>query len=309
MGDPSVAPSGPADGDVDPRTAATPAMPAIKTDEKVEWPVPVTAGTSLAIGWVFAKARKGGPFFATLRQSAVIGSYKVLERFPLTEQGWDAAWLRFASLDGAPVKKTLAALDRRVADDRARARMAELAVATVVRVRGLTFLGGHEPGPDLEPGKLYDLCFLQDRVVVVGLGVIQEIPYSEVDSLEIGGPGVVSRMSRGQQAGVTAAFGVLGAAVAYGSTKIQTVIDIRLTRRELHFLCTTTVPDALRIQLAQPLGTIREARASQEVRPGLSAATEATFASELYKLADLMDRGLLTREEFDQFKERLLSGS
>lgn len=292
-------------------SASIPAMPSIRSWERNLWPTPLAvAGKHPAIGWQFGNS-KGTPCFAVLRATAM-GNWKVLERFPLTPEGWDAAWQRFAATEGAAVEETLAELEQRAAADRAREGRAALDAATTASAEVVTYAGGYGADPRVTPGQLYDLRFLENEIAVVPtrlVDVVQRIPYSEVEDLEIGGPGIVSKLSRGQQAGAAALFGLLGAAVAYGSTRIQTVIHIQATDVDLYFLCTTTVPDALRIQLAGPLGAIRHARAQRA--PGQAALVpgETTIASELDKLAGLLDRGLLTREEFNQFKARLLAGS
>ncbi len=62
---------------------------------------------------------------------------------------------------------------------------------------------------------------------------------------------------------MTVAFGFLGAALAYSDTKIQTIIRVGVPDGELYLLCSSTLPDALRIQLARPLGAIHSARAAK----------------------------------------------
>lgn len=289
-----------------------PAMPSIRSYEHDPWPrVLAVAGKRPALGWQFAKRNDGGPCFAIMRSTAM-GNWKILERFPLTQEGWDSAWQRFAATDEAAVEQTLAELERRAAVDRAQAGRAALEAATAARVAGVVYAGGYGADSRVAAGQAYDLRFLEDQIVVVPsalVDVLQQIRYTDIEDVEIGGPGIVSKYTRGQQAGAAAMFGLLGAAVAYGSTRIQTVIHIQATDVDLYFLCTTTVPDALRIQLAGPLGAIRHARAQPSPAVAAPPDGEGGVASELHKLADLLDRGLLTREEFDQFKGRLLAGS
>lgn len=285
-----------------------PAMPAIWKRERIDFPTPVAFdGKRPAIGWHFRDPARGGPCFVIMRAGA-LGQWKVLERFPLSDDGWRAAWLHFAASAGAPVPETLAALAARA---EAAAEAAARKGSTVASIAGAAYLGGYGAALGLIEGQPYDVRFLDDRIAVHQPGTaarLQEISYREVEDLEIGGPGIVSKLSRGQQAGAAALFGLLGAAVAYGSTKIQTVIHVQATDVDLYFLCTTTVPDALRIQLAEALGAIRQARAQRATGQAALVPGEITIASELDKLAGLLDRGLLTREEFDQFKARLLAG-
>ncbi len=96
-----------------PSNAAVPAMPVIRGHERNPWPSPLAAdGKRPVLGWQFANPRNGGPCFVIMRQSALT-SWKILERFPLTEQGWEAAWRRFASMADAPIRETLEAIQSR----------------------------------------------------------------------------------------------------------------------------------------------------------------------------------------------------
>lgn len=69
----------------------------------------VLDGERHAIGWQWLPAEKGGPAYVTA-QRAILGGRKVLERYPLTDDGWAQAWTAFARLDPAAANKTHAAL-------------------------------------------------------------------------------------------------------------------------------------------------------------------------------------------------------
>ena len=61
--------------------------------------------------------------------------------------------------------------------------------------------------------------------------------------------------------------------------------------------------------MSHPLGAIRSARAA-EVTGGIhprGPAVPRSAVEELAKLADMLEKGLLTREEFDLMKGELLS--
>ena len=65
---------------------------------------------------------------------------------------------------------------------------------------------------------------------------------------------------------------------------------------------TRLTPEQLRIAMSRPLGAIRSARATGTLE-GIHRGAPAVSPSpveELTKLADMLERGLLTREEFDQ---------
>jgi Short C-terminal domain len=128
--------------------------------------------------------------------------------------------------------------------------------------------------------------------------------------VEIGGPGLVRQLSPSQQAGMVAAFGWIGGLVAYGATKIKTVVRVQAAGCELFFLNESAEPDALRIQLARGLGAIRDAHATlSESAEHREAARSGSPVEELSKLASMLDSGLLTREEFDRLRARLLADS
>lgn len=96
-----------------------PPMPVIPPLEQVAWPEGiVVAGLGPRIGWEFRRPAKGGPCFL-VGLPASMGKWNVLERFPMTEDGWTRAWRFFASLDGAPVGQARTRLVARQAAGRA----------------------------------------------------------------------------------------------------------------------------------------------------------------------------------------------
>ena len=135
------------------------------------------------------------------------------------------------------------------------------------------------------------------------------MPYREVEHVEIGGPGLVKSGGGfiGGGSGARAALeGMAIAAVLNALTTrtwITTIVRIQATTCELFLLHTKSTPDQLRKELSRALGAIRSSRAS--ATPAGQAAPSSS-ADELTKLAALLKDGLITREEFDQFKARLL---
>ena len=51
----------------------------------------------------------------------------------------------------------------------------------------------------------------------------------------------------------------------------------------------------------------RQSRAARQSLGGAAGSAEGTIADQLAKLAGLLQQGLLTREEFDRLKARLIS--
>jgi Short C-terminal domain len=290
-------------------TTIAPPMPVAAETEMGTWIFLVKYDKHPSIGWQHRLAAKGGPCFLVGKET-VTGGLKVFERFPHTEEGWVQAWHFLVKLDNTLEGELRAKLAARSAADSARAAVKELDSRTQALVKSVVLLGGYLADEDMPVGKPYDLRFLNKRLLVTAAGSTEpliDIHYGDVEDLEIGGPGVVSRLSRGQQARMTVAFGLIGAALAYSDTKIQTVVRLRVPRGDLYFLDSATVPDALRIQLARPLGEIRQARAAEADSAG-HASKAAGMVTELKELASMLEAGLITREEFDRLKTKLLAG-
>jgi hypothetical protein len=93
-------------------------------------------------------------------------------------------------------------------------------------------------------------------------------------------------------------------------TTTTTVLRVQARAAELFLLNNAVAPDQLRIELSPALVILREARASRpSATPGSQGPDAPSVATELVKLASLMESGLLTREEFDVLKARLIAGS
>lgn len=94
--------------------------------------------------------------------------------------------------------------------------------------------------------------------------------------------------------------GVLNALTTRSS--IVTVLRIQARTCELFLLHDKSTPEQLRMELSRALAAIRAAR------PSSAAPASASPIAELAKLAEMLQSGLITRDEFDQFKARLLLG-
>jgi hypothetical protein len=215
---------------------------------------------------------------------------------------------------------------RGVAADRAAARSSriKLDAISLSYLPGLIFLGGHMPGPGLTAGAAYDLRFLENRLSVFlnrpwewrTAGALVEISYSDVEAFDIGGPGLVKSGGGFFGGGFGAVGAVEGMVVATllnaltVHTEIKTIVRVQGPDLELFLLHTKTEPEALRIELSRPLAAIRLARSA---RPGIAEsrdpAMRAPLIEELGKLAAMLDNNLLTREEFDQLKAKLIAES
>jgi hypothetical protein len=136
-----------------------------------------------------------------LVRRTALGSLKVVDSFPLTEDGWARAWQSLVRQNPAATSQILARLAAREAeaarlrawDDDAR-EVAELGAQALLSLRGVAYLGGYVPESVITPGSLYDVLFLEDRLVVSAhrqAKVLTEVPYRQVEDVEIGGPGLV----------------------------------------------------------------------------------------------------------------------
>ena len=308
-----------------------PAMPAFRPhDEYGEMPVPLVDGLFPTIGWQWLPEKKGGPVFAVIIRTR-IGGLKAQERFPLTEEGWDRAWLALVSLSPPNAAAAAAVIRARPADDRdpaaraAQAALAALDARSLASLPDVAFLGGYAPEDGMVTGGRYDLRFLDDRQIESPNrlpDILTELPYRDIAELEIGGPGVVKKgggylgsgsdtvnaLVSGGAGTVRALEGMAIGAVLNAlttRTTITTVVRVQASDSELFLLETKLAPEQLRMRLSRPLGAIRAARAT--AASGSPASPAAPPVEELAKLASMLASGLLTREEFETLKARLLS--
>ncbi len=287
--------------------AGIPAMPVISSSEQVlGGAYPLLDGISPTIGWEFRSEAKGGPGFVILRRTG-LGGLKVMESFPLTEDGWARTWQSLVTYNPAAAPRVLATLKAREADA-ARLRspaldsdeMSGLDALAVASLRDRVYLGGYVPESPVTAGERCDVRFVEDRLVVFATRraeVRAEVPYSQVEDVEIGGPGLVRSGGGFTGGGFGLGGAIEGMAIAAvlnavtTRTSIQTVVRIQGTGCELFLLHTRLTPEQLRIEMSRALAVIRAARAdraaarsSPEARPGSPSPVE-----ELTKLADMLE--------------------
>jgi hypothetical protein len=266
----------------------------------------VQFGQRYSIGW--QDARKDGPCFVVVRISR-LDTTKFLDRFPMTEAGWAKAWRALVRLDADAARAVAARLAARATQERARAELAQLNAASTAYLPGVRFLGGYAPTAELAVGTPYDVRFLDDRLAVLLPGrvdALAEVPYTDIEMVDIGGPGLVQRWSPGGQVGLALVLGLPGALLGIGETKIQTIVRINTADRELFFLNTQKQADSLRIELSVPLKAIRDARRAASPDQSEPTAPES-ITDQLTRLASMLDAGLLTRGEFDHLKAKLIA--
>ena len=119
----------------------------------------------------------------------------------LTEDGWARAWQSLGTQNPAAAPQVLATLKAREADAaRLRApvldssELLELDARSLASLRELVYLGGHVPESPITAGERCDVRFVEDRLAVFAAhraDVLAEVSYSQVEDVEIGGPGLV----------------------------------------------------------------------------------------------------------------------
>jgi uncharacterized protein YbjQ (UPF0145 family) len=114
MGDPAVPGHPPSRHPVITAQDSVPAMPVIRDGEKYSSGLPfaLMEGLPCTIGWQWRSVGSGGPAFVIISRGRM-GGYKILDRFPLTEDGWASAWQSLVQTDAAAAGKVAAALSAR----------------------------------------------------------------------------------------------------------------------------------------------------------------------------------------------------
>jgi Short C-terminal domain len=302
----------PSSGDArSPDRAGVPATPSVSPDEMWQGAPNVLVDEGRhTIGWLGRPENKGGPVFVIVRLGR-LGGRKVVERHPMTDQGWSKAWRGFVRLDPAAAGKVLAVLAGRAQRERLLAVRRELGPRSLAFLSPVVFVGGHVSGTELAPGQRYELRFLEERLLVFaqdGIEAPAEFAYGALEAIEVDGPGRVDRWSTGQQALILDVFGEWGALAAYSGVRIKTFVRIQTADGELFFLHTSMLPEDVRVLLSRGISAVREARASlASAADGHGRPSAVSLVDELTRLAGLLDQGLLTKEEFDQLKARLIT--
>lgn len=90
-------------------------------------------------------------------------------------------------------------------------------------------------------------------------------------------------------------------------TSITTVLRIQGTGFELFWLHTTHTPEQLRIMMSSPRRHPVSTRSyNRRGTQHTGRVVTPSPAEELFKLADMLEKGLLTRDEFNLMKDRLI---
>jgi len=312
--------------------SSIPAMPSVEPDQLYRGSpyLLVDYAVHHSIGW--QDHRKAGPSLVVVRLGWV-GSARVKDRFPLTEQGWESAWRALSSVDPSAAAVIAARLADQAARKGAAAALDALDHTSLCHLRRVTFKGGSGGAP-LAKDQSYELRFFGDRTTVSlprHLDAVLTIPYRDVEAVEVSGPGKVSKPT-GELLALILGLGLLGAvlglvvlgllglllgAVLFGligaiagsaSTKIETIVRIRGADSDLYFLNPQKEPDALRIDLSAVLTAIDTAGGAPRAdADGSAEPPPVSIPDQLGKLASLLEQGTITRDEFAHLKAKLIA--
>ncbi len=290
----------------------------------------VESGLGHSIGW--QEHRKTGPGFVVVRM-AWSGRSRIVERFPLTEEGWVRAWRTFSELDAKAAEIVSARLTTLEARRNAAGALADLDARSTGSLLHVAYNGGSGDAR-LASGSFYDVRFLADRVAVYpsrSSRALTALRYPDVEAVEISGSDragpdgqlaliILGLALTGALLGLlifrlpglllgAVIFGLIGLVIGSAVTKIETTIRIRGRAAEFYFLNTEKRPGALRIELSEPLRAVDSARTAPASEPGdePGSALAESIPDQLSKLASLLQQGVITREEFESLKAGLIS--
>jgi hypothetical protein len=310
-----------------------PAMPSVPPEELYRGaPYLLSYTLRHSLGW--QDDRKAGRSFVVVRLSR-LDTAKVTDRFPLTEQGWADAWQVLSGRDASAATAIAARLSTRDGRERASSAFRALNAESLCYLRRMKYNGGSGEAR-LAKGQGYDVRFLGDRLVVCQPGEINaivEVPYTDVETVEVSGPEQTTGSGSSTLAWMFALgllgallglfilglaglllgaliFGAIGAAVGANSARIETTVRIRGKDAELYFLSTEYRPDALRIEMSRPLRAVERANAAEaNDTDGAEHQATESVPDRLTQLASLLQQGLITRQEFEHLKAKLIAES
>jgi hypothetical protein len=161
-------------------------------------------------------------------------------------------------------------------------------------------------------GEYCVLIFRDDSLEIDrGRPDLTSVPYSEINAIELGGPGMTTTGGGFLGGGFGVEGAVEGMLIASALNmvttrkKVDTVICLQTGTAEVFFHHDETPPDALRILLSPIFSKLRE------LHPSVGAvatdrAESPDLVSRLERLADLHAKGVLNGDEFEAAKRKLL---
>lgn len=133
--------------------AAVPAVPLVKHEELwFDTPKVLVDGGRYTIGWQRWPEKKGGPGYVTVRRSA-LGTFKIVDRYPLTDEGWAQAWMAFVKLEPAMAERARAVLAQRAEADSGFKERKQLNARSLAYLPEVIFIGGYLAEGSWLPGR------------------------------------------------------------------------------------------------------------------------------------------------------------
>jgi hypothetical protein len=317
-----------ADGD---QLPSVPAMPSVAPHQLYRGtPYIVLDGPRHSAGW--QDDRKAGPGFVVTTRSA-LGSIKVVQRFPLSEQGWADGWQLLSRLDASAAAQVAARLAELAAGERSKDALAAAAARSSCYLPSVSFDGASDAGL-LAKRQRYDLRFQDDRILICtpnSAHVVVELPYGDVEDVEVSGAArqpassmllwisglgllgaffgfLFHRTASGLLVGAVV-LGLVGGLLAALTSTEETIVRIRGRDAELQFREKFRRAHEVRRELSEPLTAIRKANAGLHEPSEPAETTSDSVADQLSKLASLLQQELITRDEFEHLKARLIADS
>jgi len=252
--------------------------------------VMLESGHRCAIGWQDTK--NDGPCFLVVRLT-VMDSIKILDRFPLTQDGWAQAWAALVKLDAGAaqvVAEKVRALNAAGAAHRAESErqsqvyemFAKAGDATVFRWLGMQVAG-------------------DDNVYTVG----SHNPAAKTNSSRLLGPlaGTQAMVTDGSQAWSPGRAMFLPIGLTGLATKTKADAAVVFADGTVH---TVPLDGNLAVREAQKQVVQFNALAGVSV-PSAATDTAIEPAVRLRKLQELLDAGLVTKEEYEAKRAEIIN--
>lgn len=255
-------------------------------------------GSILTIG---IKRTKGAPdqFFVGCTGRSV---KKNASFYPISQEGWNAAWAQFSQFDPAAACGYL----NQVAHMRR--------VRAITSMPKLTWMTGCvlESGYNLSPFRVNmrgNFYFVQDRLIIVDkatMEMVGQFPYASMIALRVGGPGAVTTGGGFMGGG----FGLKGAAegmlFAYAlnslttRTTIRTVIEVQDSARDLVWSHNGATPQRFEQLLIPVRARLRECAYNHTM-------DNENPSERLNKLNALHDAHQIDDAEFERTRRQILN--
>jgi hypothetical protein len=259
-------------------------MPSIAPDEMSRHPkLLVPFGLTYSLGW--QSGRKAGRSFVVMRLGA--WSDKVVQCFPLTEEGWGQAWASLVSLDPDAAKSVARAVESRATSDAGN----KAEIGRQARVYDAFVRAG------------------QSRAIFRVLGV-QVLPGTqEVYSVGTHDPSAKTNTSRllGPLAGAEALVTDGSQAWSPGRAMLMPVALTAIATKTVAHAAVVFVDGSVHTAQLNGNSVVRNAQLEVVQFNALAGATESRAAespandpaAKLTTLKDLLDAGLISQAEYD----------